>query len=209
MHRCLIYKTLLGMDKILFESEVCKYLNLPNIPKKEWDKKTPFNKGVAIVDLAFGNKAYAVARFDVEKEKTPTIVKVFASEPFYGIDKIFIVPDYMETDMNDADLDDESKKKAEELAKQADELENEGLEVVEHNDNENPYLFDNITNDEEAIAFITAYNQKNGIKGAVPRKHDTILMRLSVIYADLKKASGIDDGDKNDAVGQEQEKVEE
>lgn len=177
------------MENIKFEKEICEFLKLPSIPKKAWDKETPFDKGVAVVKLAFDEKAYAVARYDINKDKEPNIIKVFASEPFFGIEEIFVVPAYMETDVKDADLDDESKKKAEELAKQAEEIENEGdKDVIDAPENE--YYFDNITNDEEAIAFITAYNQKNGIKGAVPKKHDTIVMRLAVIFADMQKASG-------------------
>ena len=75
---------------------------------------------------------------------------------------------------------------------EAEEIENEDAQE-DVNEPENPYYFDNITNDEEAIAFIESYNKKNGIKGQTPKKHETIIMRLSVIYADLKKASGIDD----------------
>lgn len=177
------------MENIRFEKEICEFLKLPSIPKKAWDKETPFDKGVAIVKMAFDQKGYAVARFDINKDKEPNIIKVFASEPFYGIEEIFVVPDYMETDIKEADLDDESKKKAEELAKQAEEIENDGAnDVVEQPENE--YYFDNITNDEEASAFIAAYNQKNNIKGAVPKRHDTIVMRLAVIYADMQKASG-------------------
>ena len=177
------------MEKILFEKEICDFLKLPSIPKKEWDGETPFDKGVAIVKMAFDQKGYAVARYDTNKEQKPNVIKVFASEPFFDVDKILVVPDYMETDVKDADLDDESKKKAEELAKQAEEIENDGNDDVVK-EPENEYYFDNITNDEEAIAFITAYNQKNGIKGTVPKKHDTIVMRLSVIFADMQKASG-------------------
>lgn len=173
---------------IKFEKEVCAYLNLPKLPVKEWDGESAFDKGVAIIKLAFNETAYAVARFNPEKEKEPSITKVFGQEPFYGIEKVFIVPDYMETSVETADLDDESKKKAEELAQQATEIENDGAPKMELPDN--PYLFDNITNDEEAIAFIEAYNKKNGIKGAIPQKHDTILNRLLVIYTDQKHAAG-------------------
>ena len=177
------------MENILFEKEICKFLNIPSIPKKAWDKESPFDKGVAVVTLGFGNKGYAVARFNKEKEQKPNITKVFASEPFFDIEEIFVVPDYMETNIDNADLDDESKKKAKDLAKQAEEIENDGsTDVIETPENE--YYFDNITNDEEAIAFITAYNQKNGIRGSVPKKHDTIIMRLSVIHSDMAKASG-------------------
>lgn len=181
------------MENVLFENEICKELGLPTIPKKEWDGKSPFDKGVGIVKTNFGEKAYAVVRFDVEKENEPNVVKVFSSTPFVGIEKVFIVPSYMETDVKDADLDEESKKKAEELVKQAEEIENgdDGDKITEPQDN--PYFFDHIHNDEEAIAFIESYNKENKIGGRVPKAHDTILMRLSVIYADLKKASGFEE----------------
>lgn len=181
------------MENILFENEICKELGLPAIPKKEWDGESPFDKGVGIVKTTFGDKAYAVVRFDVEKEQEPNVVKVFSSAPFVGIEKVFIVPSYMETEVKDADLDEESKKKAEELANQAEEMENEddGDKITEPQ--ENPYFFDHIHNDEEAIAFIESYNKENKIGGRVPKSHDTILMRLSVIYADLKKASGFEE----------------
>ena len=76
----------------------------------------------------------------------------------------------------------------EDLKKEADELENQGaddtMEVPE-----NEYCFDYIHNDEEAIAFIEAYNRENNIKGAIPKKHESIIARLTVIYAEsLKKA---------------------
>lgn len=187
------------MEKILFQKEVCEYLNLPSIPLKEWDKETPFEKGVAVVKMAFDEKGYAVARYNPEKDKEPVITKVFASQPFYGIENVFIVPDYMETDVKEADLDDESKKKAEELANEAEQIVEEGAgEVQSVETPENPYMFDNITNDEEAIAFIEAYNKKNKIGGRVPKTHDTILMRLAVIYADQKKASGSEEIESKD-----------
>ena len=175
---------------IRFEKEICAFLNLPSIPLKEWDGETPFDKGVAIVKLSC-DTAYAVARFDPTKDEQPNIIKVFDSEPFFDIEKIFVVPDYMETNVETADLDDESKKKAKELAEQAAEIENDGTQQMELP--ENPYLFDNITNDEEAIAFISAYNKKNGIKGQVPKKHETILNRLLVIYSEQKQAAGFDE----------------
>lgn len=178
------------MEKILFEKEVCEHLRLPAIPKKLWDKETPFDSGVAVVNLRFGNKGYAVARFNPKREKEPTIIKVFGSEPFVSVESVFVVPDYMETNVENADLDDESRKKAEELAAQADDVVDDGVGEIKNDIPDNPYMFDNITNDEEAIAFIEAYNKKNGIKGAVAKKHETILMRLAVIYADQKKASG-------------------
>lgn len=73
------------------------------------------------------------------------------------------------------------------MANEADELENEGVESNGNIVNTNEYFFDNIHNDDEAIAFIKAYNKRNKINGKVPKNHDTIVMRLGVIFADMEK----------------------
>ena len=173
---------------ISFEKEVCSYLNIPSLPKKEWDGKSSFKNAVATIKLGGSRLAYAVASYDEAKDDAPRVVKSFMTEPFYGIDKIFVVPSYMDTDVDKMDLDEQSKKAAEDLKKEADELENQGAdETIEVPKNE--YCFDHIHNDEEAIAFIEAYNRENNIKGAIPKKHESIIARLTVIYAEsLKKA---------------------
>lgn len=173
---------------ISFEKEVCSYLNIPSLPKKEWDGKSSFKNAVATIKLGGSRLAYAVASYDEAKDDTPRVVKSFMTEPFYGIDKIFVVPSYMDTDVDNMDLDEQSKKAAEDLKKEADELENQGAyETTEVPKNE--YCFDHIHNDEEAIAFIEAYNRENNIKGAIPKKHESIIARLTVIYAEsFKKA---------------------
>lgn len=173
---------------ISFEKEVCSYLNIPSLPKKEWDGKSSFKNAVATIKLGCSRLAYAVASYDEAKDDAPRVVKSFMTEPFYGIDKIFVVPSYMDTDVDNMDLDEQSKKAAEDLKKEADELENQGAdETMEVPENE--YCFDHIHNDEEAIAFIEAYNRENNIKGAIPKKHESIIARLTVIYAEsLKKA---------------------
>ena len=173
---------------ISFEKEVCSYLNIPSLPKKEWDGKSSFKNAVATIKLGGSRLAYAVASYDEAKDDAPRVVKSFMTEPFYGIDKIFVVPSYMDTDVDKMDLDEQSKKAAEDLKKEADELENQGAdETIDVPKNE--YCFDHIHNDEEAIAFIEAYNRENNIKGAIPKKHESIIARLTVIYAEsLKKA---------------------
>ena len=173
---------------ISFEKEVCSYLNIPSLPKKEWDGKSSFKNAVATIKLGGSRLAYAVASYDEAKDDAPRVVKSFMTEPFYGIDKIFVVPSYMDTDVDNMDLDEQSKKAAEDLKKEADELEKQGAEeTIEVPENE--YCFDHIHNDEEAIAFIEAYNRENNIKGAIPKKHESIIARLTVIYAEsLKKA---------------------
>lgn len=177
------------MEKILFEKEVCDFLKIPSIPLKEWNQKDSFKDGVAITNLTLGRQAYAVCAFNSETDREPRIKKVFAQEPFGGIEKVFVVPSYMNTgDIEQADLDEQSKEAAKRLEEEANSL-------VEHNNNDteellmpqNEYFFDHIHNDDEAIAFITAYNRDNGIKGAIPTKHDTLVMRLGVIYSDITR----------------------
>ena len=173
---------------IRFEKEVCQYLSLPSIPLKEWDGTSSFKDGVAVTKLLLGDLAYAVCTFNADTDKEPRIKKVFAEERFNGIDKVFVVPSYMDTkDIEKADLDEQSKEAAERLAQETEELAEtpETKEKVEMPENE--YFFDHIHNDDEAIAFITAYNRDNNIRGAVPSKHETIVMRLGVIYNELNK----------------------
>ena len=59
-----------------YEKEVIAYLNIPSIPKKEWNQQDSFQNGVAIVSLSLGRLAYAVCTFDKETDKEPRIKKV-------------------------------------------------------------------------------------------------------------------------------------
>lgn len=167
---------------IYFEKEIIEYLHLPSIPKKEWNGTDGFKNGVAIVNTVNGSKAYAVASYDPDEHEKPVIVKVFGYEQFKDIDKVFIVPSYMDTDVDNYDVDEESKRRAAMIAKDA-----AAAETTADCDDivppENEYYFDNIHNDEEARAFIDAYNKRNNLKRArVPKNHEGLVMRLSVIY---------------------------
>ena len=168
------------------EKEVCKNLGIPAIPKKEWDNKTHFKKGVGVVELFGGVESYCVVKFD-DADSAPYVIKSFDSEPFCKITKIFVVPQYMESvDLNTADLDDESKTKLKLLQDEAHELEQENvIEEIELPKNE--YFFDNIHNDDEAKAFIKAYNKRNRLKAKVPKSHQELIMRLSVIWSEESK----------------------
>ena len=175
---------------IQFEQEVIKALGLPSIPKKEWDGKSSFDKGVAVLKMRDEREAYGVCSFDAQADKSPRIVKVFGIEPFVGIGKVFVVPSYMtsEEEIKDMDLDEQSKKKVEQILGEAKELENEGTKEDDELKNpKNEYYFDHITNDEEAKAFIRSYNSRNRIKGKIPSTHDGIIMRLAVIFSDTRK----------------------
>ena len=174
---------------IEFEKEVIAYLNLPSIPRKEWNQIDSFQSGVAVVNMSLGRQAYAVCSFDKETDRQPCINKVFGIEPFTGIEKVFVVPSYMDNDTNDVDLDAESKKRAEQLAAEAHELENEGTvdEAVKEADKLPEWIFDEIHNMSEAQAWLKQYNIRNGIrKGKIPTNEDTIKMRLYNIYMSNK-----------------------
>ena len=173
-------------QKVLFEKEVTSYLNIPSIPLKEWDKKSAFKKSVAVVNTYSGMLAYAVASFDPQKDQEIRVVKTFSQEVFTGIEKILIVPDYMDTNVESFDLDEASKKKAQEIIEEAKEIENEGTEKTIKDINELPeWIFEDIKNKEEASAWLRAYNKRNKIRGDVPKKDETIKLRLYAIYTEM------------------------
>ena len=175
---------------IEFEKEVITYLNIPSIPKKEWNGKDSFQDGVAVINLSLGRQSYAVCTFNKDEDKEPRIKKVFGVEPFHSIEKVFVVPAYMDNDTTDVDLDAESKKRAEQLAAEAQELENEGTvdEAVKEADKLPEWIFDEIHNMSEAQAWLKQYNVRNGIrKGKVPTSEETVKMRLYNIYMSNKK----------------------
>ena len=162
---------------IEFEKEVIAYLNLPSIPRKEWNQIDSFQSGVAIVNMSLGRQAYAVCSFDKETDREPRINKVFGIEPFTGIEKVFVVPAYMDNDTTDVDLDAESKKRAEQLAAEAQELENDGTvdEAVQEADKLPEWIFPEIQNIEQAQAYLREFNRMNGIKkGKIPTSEETI-----------------------------------
>ena len=177
---------------IKFEKEVCDYLRIPSIPKKEWNKRDSFKKGVAVVKLAVSGTGYAVCTYDEDFDKEPRIIKSFASDPFYGIENVFVVPNYMNTsekDISEMDLDDESKKKAEQLVQEAQELtatseENKEIEEMQQLPE---WIFPEITNAEEARAWLQSWNSKNKVRGKIPTNEETIKMRLLNIYSQMKK----------------------
>lgn len=172
-----------------FENEVITYLNIPSIPKKEWNQQDSFQDGVAIVSLSLGRQAYAVCTFNKDTDREPRIKKVFSVEPFMSIEKVFVVPSYMDNDTTDVDLDAESKKYAERLAAEANELEKQGTvdEAIEDANKLPEWIFPEIHNIEEAQAYLREYNRINRIKkGKIPTNEETIKMRLYNIYMSYK-----------------------
>jgi hypothetical protein len=174
---------------IEFEKEVIAYLNLPSIPRKEWNQIDSFQSGVAVVNMSLGRQAYAVCTFNKDEDKEPRIKKVFGIEPFTGIEKVFVVPSYMDNDTTEVDLDAESKKRAEQLAAEAQELENNGVvdEAVKEADKLPEWIFPEIQNIEQAQAYLREFNRMNNVKkGKIPTNEETIMMRLYNIYMSNK-----------------------
>ena len=172
---------------IQFKREIIDYLRLPSIPLKEWDGKSSFKNCVAVVFLSTGYEAYAVASFDAENDDEPRIMKVFSQEPFTQILRVYIVPQYMDVDdIRDADLDDESKKRAEELAKEAKEIEDEGVEEETDMSKLPEWIFDHIKNRDEAEAYLKSYRKTNKIKGSLPKTEENLKLALYVIYTEMQ-----------------------
>lgn len=174
---------------ILFEKEITTFLNLPSIPKKEWDGKSSFQKGVAVLEMRNNNEAYAVVSFDADKDKTPNVTKVFGIEPFVGIKKVFVVPSYMTTEeeIKDMDLDEQSKKKVQEVLDEAKEIENEGTKEENPMDNLPEWIFSEIHSKDEAVAWLRNFQSRNKQKGRIPTTDENIKLRLFSIYSELQK----------------------
>lgn len=174
---------------IEFEKEVVDYLALPSIPKREWDGKTPFEHGVAVISLTGGREAYAACTFD-EKTTNVRITKVFSLEPFKEIKKVFVVPTYMlNIDVDDVtmmDLEEGAQKMVTQLLNEAKEIENDGIDSETPNiEDLTEWIFPEINSKEEAQAWLRQYNKRNKIKGALPKSAENIKLRLYSIYTEM------------------------
>ena len=172
------------MEKIQFEKEVCDYLSLPSIPTKKWDGKSAFKYGVAKCSLYDGTVAYAVCSYD--GEGMPEIKKTFATAIILSVDDVFVVPTYMDTAVDEMDLDDASREAAERLAEEAKEL-TEKPQEKSFADELPEWVFPEIHNKEEAMAWLKQYNVSNKIKGRVPENEETLKLRLLNIYSQTIK----------------------
>lgn len=176
---------------IKFENEICDYLSLPSIPLKAWGGTQAFHDGVAVVEMRDGTEAYAVATFDPEKDSSPKIKKTFSLEPFVRIKDVFVVPNYMDiSDIDNADLDSESKKAAERLASEVKELEEDGVESDKMKEMKSlpEWVFPEVSNVEQAIAYIKAYNKRNKIRNTkISKNEETLKLRLLAIYNEINK----------------------
>lgn len=170
------------MDEIRFKKEICQTLGIPSIPKKEWDKKTSFDNGVAVIRRITDKEDYAICSFNSEMDDYIRIVKDFGFEPFKEIVTVYPIPPYMEDNINDMDFDDESSKEAmEELLQKKKEIVNEGIDKPKVETYEWGYPF--IKEKREAIAFL----KKQNLKGRIPTNDEVLKAKLRAMYRNEQK----------------------
>lgn len=164
------------MSDIKFEKEICAMLEIPCCPKKEWDNKTPFERGVALLRDITGTEMYAVCTYNPEIYKKVRITKVFGSIPFSEILSVYPIPAYMEDDITKMDLDESSKEAMEDLLREKAEITNKDVEVPNKEIYEWGYSF--ITNKQEAIAFLKTKN----VRGKIPTNEEVLKAKLKVMF---------------------------
>ena len=173
---------------IFHQDDVCRFLAIPAVPKKRWDGEKSFKDGVAVTDLVDGTQAYAVATYDSEQDNEPRIRKVFAQVPFRAVSDIYVVPNYMDKEIDTMDLDEDSKRAAKEILDQATALETKDTEDKETETENTPeWVFDEIHNIDEAKAWIKSYRKRNKIRGSIPKTEENIKAYLLVVKANQKR----------------------
>ena len=164
------------MEDKKFEKEVCEYLKAP-MPKKEWDGKTSFDKGVALIRCITGGYNYAACKFNADVDDKPRITKVFSLEPFTEITNIYPIPAYMDDDILTMDLkDDDSLDAMKGLLAEKQEIINK--DIIEKPIVENEWGYDFIHNIQEATAFMKTKQPK----GKISTNAEVLKNKLRVMY---------------------------
>lgn len=169
---------------MMYEKEMLAFLNIPKVPKKEWDGKTPFKNGVGIAETKVGD-TFVVVGYTDDCDNKLKILKVFGLEPIIGITKVYPVPDYMDLKgIDEWDIDEESKKAAHNLVEEINEMEHENVEKQEEY---KEWYFDEIHDIEEARAWVASYRKRNRMKGQMPQSEEALKNYLYVIYKNKKR----------------------
>ena len=164
------------MEEIRFENKICQFLGIPAIPKKKWDKETQFDNGVAIIKRVTGDEDYAVCSFNSTIDENVRITKDFGFEPFVEIIEVYPVPAYMEDNIENMQLDEESKMAMEVLLEEKKEIVNKNVEKPKVDVYEWGYPF--IKNQKEAEAYLA----KNNTRGRIPTNKITLQNKLRLMY---------------------------
>lgn len=162
------------------EKQVIDFIKCP-IPKKQWDKKSSFTTGVALVKRITGEVDYAVCSFNSEIDENIKIIKDFGLVPFVEIVNVFPIPEYMEDNISDMDLDEGSKEAMEQLLQEKQDVVDKDVKkekVVTYE-----WGYDFIQNKQEAIAFL----KTKQIKGRIPVNEDVLKAKLREMYHSQQK----------------------
>lgn len=174
---------------ISFEQEVLEYIDLPSIPKKKWDGKSSFKDGVAIVAHTDGSQSYALCTFNADTHTTPKIRKVFSLIPFMSIGDIFVVPNYMDMEIEKFDLDEKSRDAARKIVEEVEELERKPEPDEPLVISESDWVFPEIHSREEAEAWARDYRRRNKIPGRVPTDADTLKAYLYAVKLEMERGN--------------------
>jgi hypothetical protein len=85
------------------------------------------------------------------------------------------------------DLDEQSKKKVQQVLDEAKEIENEGTKDENPMANLPEWIFSEIHSKEEAVAWLKNFQSRNKQKGRIPTTEENIKLRLFSIYSELQK----------------------
>ena len=92
-----------------------------------------------------------------------------------------------EEEIKDMDLDEQSKKKVQQVLDEAKEMENEGTKDENPIANLPEWIFPEINSKEEAVAWLKNFQSRNKQKGRIPTTDENIKLRLFSIYSEMQK----------------------
>jgi hypothetical protein len=158
------------------------YLQIPSLPKKEWDGESEFNKGIGLVERISKKQDYVICRYIPEKDMCVRVIKDFSGEPFLKVLECYPMPDYADVEIDSMQLDEQSKAAMEMLIEERNEKISE--DVQDEDEKLPDWIFPFINNKEEAVAYL----KSQGVKvPAALKSEDKIKAKLYVLYQDKKQ----------------------
>lgn len=158
-----------------------KALTLPSLPKKEWDGESPFTKAVCMIERISGHLSYVIGKY-IEETKQVKIIQDFEMGTIKTILRVYPVPDYLDSNVDNMDFEDEDSREAmEELLSQSEE---QVMEDVEPEEKLSEWVFPHINNKEEAIAYLRRYKVQSA---HLLKDPDAIKAKLFILWEDQKK----------------------
>jgi len=159
-----------------FYDETIDMLRIPSIPKKEWDGKSPFDRGIAQITTMFGSREYAICSFNPERDDKPRIVKIFGGLRFTSVDKIWPIPDYMDDDIRKMEFaDEESRTSMSVMLQEKEQMVNAN---AKDEDGGGEWGYPIIHTTKQAVAYLKAKHPKDGI----PSDPEVLKAKLKAMY---------------------------